>query len=202
MENFIASFALLFAVIDPIGTVPVFIAVTRHLTARQKAVVAVKAVLTAFGVLLFFAVAGEVIFTTINIPLSAFQVAGGIILFLFALTMILGDGKPESEIKQLEDHHQTAVFPLAIPSIASPGAILAAVVLTDNSRYSLMEQFSVIVCIALVLVITLLLLLVSNFLYKLIGVMGAGITSRVMGMILASLAVTYVLNGISSYFNL
>lgn len=202
MDNFVASFVLLFAVIDPIGTVPVFIAVTSRMTPQQKAIVAIKAVLIAFGVLLFFAVAGEIIFTTINIPLSAFQIAGGIILFLFALTMILGNGKPENEIKQLTDHHRTAAFPLAIPSIASPGAILAAVVLTDNSRYSLVEQLSVIVCIALVLGVTLILLLASNLLYRIMGAAGADITSRVMGMILASLAVTYILNGFSSYFNL
>lgn len=202
MESFIANFVLFFAVIDPIGTVPVFIAVTKQLTPKQKALTAVKAVIIAFFVLLFFAVAGELIFTAINIPLSAFQIAGGIILFLFALTMILGDGKPESEIKQLESHHQTAAFPLAIPSIASPGAILAAVIMTDNSRFSIMEQVGVILCMTSVLAITLLLLLCSGFLYRIIGSNGANITSRVMGIILASLAVTQVLTGISTYFKL
>ncbi len=202
MENFIANFVLFFAVIDPIGTVPVFIAVTKQLTHQQKLMTATKAVTIAFFVLLFFAVAGELIFTAIDIPLSAFQIAGGIILFLFALTMILGDGKPESEIKQLETQNQTAAFPLAIPSIASPGAILAAVIMTDNSRFSIMEQASVILSMTSVLVITLILLLCSGFLYRIIGSSGANITSRVMGIILASLAVTQVLTGISVYFKL
>jgi len=95
MIDFIATFIFFFAVIDPIGTVPVFIAVTSQYEERIKRRIAVKATLVSAAILLFFVVAGEVILTAIDIPLSAFQIAGGIVLFLFALSMIFGEKKPE-----------------------------------------------------------------------------------------------------------
>ena len=90
MQEFIATFIFFFAVIDPIGTVPVFIAVTRPYQVEDKRKIAVKATLISALILIFFVVAGEVILTAIEIPLAAFQVAGGIVLFLFALSMIFG----------------------------------------------------------------------------------------------------------------
>ena len=202
MEVVLSNLIFFFAVIDPIGSVPVFIAVTQHLSAKQKAQTAIKATLIAFFVLMFFAIAGEMIFTAIEIPLSAFQIAGGIILFLFSLTMIFGDSKPEDELKQLANNPQTAVFPLAIPSIASPGAIMAAVILTDNNRFSIIEQAQVLVSMSIILLVTLALLLSASVIYRFIGGIGASVTSRVMGMILSSLAITQILTGISHYFNL
>jgi len=77
--------------------------------------------------------AGEVILTAISIPLPAFQITGGIVLFLFALTMIFGESKPEEEVKLVRSARDTAVFPLAVPSIAGPGAMLAAVMQTENA---------------------------------------------------------------------
>ena len=94
MIDLLAVFVFFFAVIDPIGTIPVFIAVTRGLSDQQKRRTALRAAAVAAGVLVFFVVAGELILEAIDIPLPAFQVAGGIVLFLFALTMIFGDGKP------------------------------------------------------------------------------------------------------------
>ncbi|WP_053981392.1 MarC family protein [Marinagarivorans algicola] len=202
MDIILSNFVFFFAVIDPIGTVPVFIAVTQHLNPKEKIQTAIKGTAIAFFVLMFFAVAGEVIFGAIDIPLSAFQIAGGIILFLFSLTMIFGDSKPEDEIKQLKSNPQTAVFPLAIPSIASPGAIMAAVILTDNNRFSIAEQAQVLVSMCIVLSITLALLLGASVIYRFIGDVGASITSRVMGMILSALAVAQILAGISQYFQL
>jgi multiple antibiotic resistance protein len=89
-------------------------------------------VLVSALVLLFFIVVGELILDAINIPISAFQIAGGIVLFLFALSMIFGDSKPEAEIKTIKNTTETAIFPMAMPSIASPGAMLAVVLLTEN----------------------------------------------------------------------
>jgi multiple antibiotic resistance protein len=118
----------------------VFIVVTSHYEDHIKRKIAVKATLVSAMILLFFVVAGEFIFTAISIPLPAFQIAGGIVLFLFALSMIFGDSKPEEEIKMAGNGNETAIFPLAVPSIASPGAMLAAVLLTENNRFNLLEQ--------------------------------------------------------------
>ena len=200
MQDIIATFIFFFAVIDPIGSVPVFIAVTSGYDARTKRQIALQATAIATLILLFFLVAGEVILNAMDIPLAAFEIAGGIILFLFALTMIFGESKPEEEIKLADKAGETAVFPLAVPSIASPGAMLAAVLMTENNRFSAWEQAETALIMLAVLVIVLVLLLASNGIQRLIGASGASIISRVMGMILASLAVASVLGGITTYF--
>ncbi|MBU6955902.1 MarC family protein [Hahella sp. HN01] len=202
MHEFIATFVFFFAVIDPVGTIPVYMAVTAGMTEPAKRRVAAKSITIATGVLVFFVIAGELILTSIDIPLSAFQVSGGIILFLFALTMIFGESKPEEEIKMINRESETATFPLAIPSIASPGAILAAVLLTENNRFELWEQFLTTAIMCLVLLITLILMLLSSFIHKFVGTLGTSIISRVMGMILAALAVTNILSGIQAFFSL
>ena len=140
MIDVLATFIFFFAVIDPIGTVPVFIAVTSQYDDRLKRRIAIISTLVAGAILLFFVVAGEVILTAMAIPLSAFQIAGGIVLFLFALSMIFGESKPEQEVKMAESGNETAIFPLAVPSIAGPGAMLAAVLMTENARYDILEQ--------------------------------------------------------------
>ena len=131
MIDYVATFIFFFAVIDPIGTVPVFIAVTSGFDREAKRKIAFQSVLVSAGILLFFVVAGEIILTAIDIPLAAFQVAGGLVLFLFAITMIFGESKPEEELKMAAGGSDTAIFPLAVPSIASPGAMLAAVLLAN-----------------------------------------------------------------------
>jgi multiple antibiotic resistance protein len=133
----------------------------------------------------------------VGLRLGSFQIAGGMILFLFALTMIFGDAKPARDIEEAErDHMAGAVFPLAMPAIASPGAMLAIVILTDNNRNSIPEQALTAGLLLLVLGITLLLLLLAGRLRRVLGNTGANIISRVMGMILATVAVDSVLSGL------
>lgn len=200
MGDWITSFVFFFAVIDPVGTLPVFIAVTSRHSEWQKRRIAVYAVLFAAGLLLFFLALGQYLLEAIGVPLSAFQVAGGIVLFLFALSMIFGEGKPEQEVELARSGHETAIFPLAVPSIASPGAMLAAVVLTDHYRFDPVHQVQTATAMLAVLGIVLLLLLTANWIYRWIGSAGASIVSRVMGLILASVATTNVLLGIQQFF--
>ncbi len=202
MIDFLAVFVFSFAVIDPIGTVPVFIAATRGFDEKEKRATALKAVMVSGLVLLFFIIAGELILDAINIPLAAFQIAGGIVLFLFALSMIFGDSKPESEIKSIKNTTETAIFPLAMPSIASPGAMLAAVLLTENASNNLLEQAQTSGIIVLVLAIVLVLLLLATKVHKIIGDAGASIISRVMGLILTAVAISNIIEGIKISFNL
>ena len=202
MIDFVATFIVFFAVIDPVGTVPVFIAVTSRFDKSERNKIALIATLVAAMILIFFVVVGELILTAMSIPLSAFQVAGGIVLFLFALTMIFGESKPEEEIELAHSHQDTAVFPLAIPSIASPGAMLAAVLLTENNRYSILEQAQTAAVMLAVLVVVYLLMLLAGQINRLIGASGASVVSRVMGLILASVATSNALQGIKVYFGL
>ena len=200
MNDWISSFVFFFAVIDPVGTLPVFIAVTARHADWQKRKIAFMAVLVATGILLFFLLAGQYLLETVGVPLSAFQVAGGVVLFMFALTMIFGEGKPEQEMEIVQEGHETAIFPLAVPSIASPGAMLAAVVLTDNYRFDPIHQARTATAMLAVLGIVLVILLTANWIYRWIGNAGASIVSRVMGLILASVATTNVLLGIQQFF--
>ncbi|MFE8072230.1 MarC family protein [Marinobacteraceae bacterium S3BR75-40.1] len=201
MDDIIRQIVLLWTVIDPIGTVPVFLAVTSHLSeAAERRAIAGKATVIAALVLLFFVVAGEILLEAMNIPLPAFQVAGGVVLFLFALSMIFGRSKPEEEVGLAQSAAHSAVFPLAIPSIASPGAMMAAVLLTDNHRFSLADQAITSLIILSILLVTWVLMLAAVRIHKLIGEAGASVISRVMGLILSAVAMNAVLSGIATYF--
>ena len=201
MAEIIATFIFFFAVIDPIGTVPLFIAVTSQYKENIKRKIAVTATLVSAVILIFFAVAGELILTSINISLPAFQVSGGVVLFLFALSMIFGTSKPEEEIELAERAHQdTAIFPLAVPSIAGPGPMLAAVLMTDNSRLNFIEQVQIMMIMLSVLLIVFILMIFATWIHRIIGSAGASVISRVMGMILASVAAESVLSGLKDYF--
>jgi len=200
MIDLVATFIIFFAVIDPIGTVPVFMAVTRGFDARDKRKIALIAALVAAAVLVFFVMAGELILTAMAIPLAAFQISGGIVLFLFALSMIFGESKPEQETRLAEEHRETAIFPLAVPSIAGPGAMLAAVLMTEHAKYGLWQQVQTVLVIMSVILVTFVLMMAASGIHRLIGNAGASVISRVMGMILASVATTNTLTGIRGYF--
>jgi multiple antibiotic resistance protein len=202
MIDYTATFIFFFAVIDPIGTVPVFIAVTRQMESRAKRRVALTATLASAGILLFFVIAGELILKALEIPLPAFQIAGGIVLFLFALSMIFGESKPEHEIKMLTNETDTALFPLAVPSIAGPGAMLASVLLTETARHSLWEQCQITLTMLSVLLLTYFCMLIATFIHRFVKDAGASLISRVMGLILTAVATSNTLSGIKDYFNL
>ena len=120
-------------------------------------------------------------------------------LFVFAMTMIFGESKPAREIEEAErDHLEGAVFPLAMPSIASPGAMLAVVILTDNHRNSIPDQMLTAGILLLVLLLTLVLLLLGARLKRLMGGTAASVISRVTGIVLAAVAVDAVLGGLDA----
>ena len=200
MIDYVATFIFFFTVIDPVGTVPVFIAVTSGHSEATKRRIALKATFVSALVLIFFVVAGELILTGMDVPITAFQIAGGIVLFLFAITMIFGESKPEEEIKMVEGSTESAIFPLAIPSIAGPGAMLAAVLMTENNRFDVLQQTITTGIMLAVLLIAMILMLIAAPVHRVIGSAGASIISRVMGLILSAVAVTNVLAGIKEYF--
>ena len=202
MVESINIFVLFWTVIDPIGTIPVFLAVTRKHDPNEINKIAIQAVGFATGILLFFVIAGQFFLEAMRVPLSAFQIAGGIVLFVFAFTMIFGESKPEEEVRLIQRGTDTAIFPLAVPSIASPGAMMAAVLLTDNHRFEIMHQIKTTAILLLILTIQLVLLYLAKPIQKIIGEAGASVVSRIMGLILASVAINSVLIGIKDFFNL
>ncbi|MGO2365081.1 MAG: MarC family protein [Pseudoalteromonas sp.] len=203
MIDFIAVFITFFAVIDPIGTVPIFVAVTEKYDAKTKRYIALLAASASAGVLIFFVVIGEIILKALSISLPAFQISGGIVLFLFALSMIFGDSKPEEELKLLaKTDRETAIYPIAVPSIASPGAILTAVLLTENAIFSIWEQLQTALVMLSVLIVVYILMLLSGYISKVIGSSGANVISRVMGLILSAIATKNILTGFTEYYKL
>ena len=199
-DSLVVQFVVLWAVIDPIGSVPVYLTKTIGLPLEDRRKIALKAVLISAGILLFFLVAGQALLEAMQIPLTAFQIAGGLVLLLFALTMIFGEGKPEQEMKMTASLSELVVYPLAVPSIASPGAMMAIVLLTDNHRFSFDDQLITALIMLSILFITYLLFVIANRIQRVIGNTGAAVISRVMGLILAAVAVNNMLVGIRDFF--
>ena len=201
LSALIREFVTLFVLVDPIGSIPVFLFAVTAVPQRLHRRFAVRAVAIAGIVLFLFLVLGQLALESIGLRLGSFEIAGGIVLFLFALTMIFGETKSDAEIEEAERHDNHlggAVFPLAMPSIASPGAMLGIVVLTDNRTQSLAEQAVTGALLLLVLAITLACLLAATWIFRVIGHTGTSVISRVMGIILATIAVDAVLGGFES----
>ena len=193
------DFATIWTTIDPIGNVAIFAALTASLTRAERRRTALRATAYAAVILVVAVVAGQIILDAIGIHLRSLKVAGGIILFLFALQMLFG--RLDAEARAPEPGRDLAVFPLAVPSIAGPGSMMAVILLTDNDVYTVAEQAETGVVLLVVLFLTYLLLLFSDAILRVIGRQGAAILVRVMGIILASLAVEIVLTalGVASW---
>jgi multiple antibiotic resistance protein len=185
------DFATVWTTIDPIGNVAIFAGLTASLTRAERRRTALRATVYAAVILVVAVVAGQFILDAIGIHLHSLKVAGGIILFLFGLQMLFGrlDAQPGAP----EPGRDLAVFPLAVPSIAGPGAMMAVILLTDNDVYTVAEQAQTGVVLLVVLLLTYILLLFSDAILRIIGRQGAAILVRVMGIILCSLAVEIVL---------
>lgn len=200
MVEILKTILFLIAVIDPLGSVPVYLEATKEFSLKDKKRIAIRASIVAFGVLLFFIAVGQIILEVMSVSLDAFQISGGVILFLFALTMIFGDGKPEMEKHLIKDFKHVTVFPVAIPSIASPGAIMAVVLMTDNHLYTIQSQILTTFLVLVVVAITCLLLLVANKVQDKVGEYGITVISKIMGLLLASYAIQSILSGLRDFF--
>lgn len=202
-DSLLAQAVLFWAVIDPIGTLPIFLREVRGMEPAAGRRLATQAVGFATLLLLFFVVAGQMLLEAMGVTLEAFQIAGGILLFLFSLSMVFGESKPSQELKLAKMAGPgRAIYPLAMPSIASPGALLAAVLLTDNHRHAWASQAITTLVMLSVLLSTWFLLLAARPLQKLLGIAGTEIISRIMGLLLASLAAQQVLVGIARFYHL
>lgn len=169
--------------------------------------IATRAVLIAGVVLIGFLFGGHALLRLLGIPLPSFQIAGGIVLFLFALTMIFGPSKAEQEKEEaesgtLERARSIAVFPLAIPSIASPGAMLGVVLLNDTEKLQLVPSLIDLAVIFVVLLATLIFMYAAKPILRVIGDSGASVLSRIMGLILAAVAVDSVLSAVAEFFHI
>lgn len=202
-EKLVYDFVTLFVVLDPFGLLAVFLAVTSQLNAGDRRKTAVLAIIYAFAVLLFFIVAGELLLIQMGIPLLAFQIAGGILLLLYGIEMSLGDHAPGAGVDNPGGSlHSLAVYPLAIPAIGGPGAMLTVVLLTDNRLFSATDQMITAAVLAAVLIVFLIILLAASPIMRMIGSGGANVLRRVMGVLLAAIAAKMVLTALQQWLGL
>lgn len=193
-EKALKDFLTLWVTVEPIGTLILFASLTATMNRAQRRSVARKAAMYSAGILLGSIVVGQALLRAMDIQLISFQIAGGLILLLFALQMVFGFSYGASA--RPEQGHEIAVFPLALPSIAGAEAIMAVVLLTDNQVYPLGTQLVTAVVVVVVLAITYGLMLLAEPILKVIGLNGAAVLERVTGIILAALAIDFILQAV------
>jgi len=201
---FASAFVTFLLVIDPPGCAPIFAGLTRGATGAHRRTMAIRAVLVASAILLFFALLGEDLLRALGISLSAFRIAGGIMLFLIAVDMVFEKRTERREHRAEEvrasEVEDISVFPMAIPMIAGPGSIASVMLLTARSE-GLAETLVVLAALAATMVLTLFALLAAAPLMKLLGRKTEAMITRVLGVLLAALAVQFVLDGLHRTFS-
>jgi multiple antibiotic resistance protein len=200
VEFLISAFVTLFVVVDPIGLVPSFIAVTHGLPVRAQRKVALRASLIAAVILAGSALIGDWLLRTLSITLPAFRIAGGLLLFSIASEMVFGvrvaRQSQQAEEAIEERVRNIAAFPLAIPLMAGPGAITATLLLAGRSGGAPDRLALLLGVIALVLAICFMVFTLAARIARLIGITGNVVLSRLLGVLLAALAVQYVIDGV------
>ena len=207
IETFLTAFTTFFAVIGPIDTAVLLASLTPNMARAERRAVSVKAVFIATIIILLFALVGQPVLTQLGVSLAALQTAGGIILFAIALEMTLAR-KPGPaaalsvrESEEAEDkadrHADFAVFPLATPLLAGPGAMTSAIVLAASTKGDLGLLGAVVTAIVAVMAVTLVFLLLAQEIHQLIGVTARKVIVRVFGVLLAALAVQMIFDGLA-----
>ncbi len=196
MDHLMSQFLILVATIDPFGTLAMFVGLTSGVTPPERRRIAVRCVVAATVILLGFIVAGQLLLDALSVRIESFELAGGLIFLLFGIQMVFGTGAAGHA--RPEPDHDVAMFPLAVPSIASPGSILAVVILTDNGKFTIAEQAVTAALLLGVMGLTLSILLLAGPIHRMLGRAGANLMVRVLGLVLSSLAVEMILEAVFS----
>lgn len=194
----ITAFVTLFVIIDPIGLVPLFVALTQGMSTRARRAIGARALIVAALLLTLFAAAGEAVLGFVGISMPAFRIAGGILLFLTALDMLFERRTKRRQDQTEEDRPDPSVFPLAIPLIAGPGAI-ASMILLAGQQPGWTGLASVVGVMLAVLVIVMALFLTASLFERALGRVGINVVTRLLGMLLAALSVQFVLDGLRDF---
>ncbi|HEB77059.1 MAG TPA: MarC family protein [Methylothermaceae bacterium] len=199
LHNLVSLFVPLLIIMDPIGNLPLFLAMTQELTARQQTRVAAIACLTAGLILACFGLTGDGLLRFFGITLPAFQLAGGIIFFIYALQMLnlIPAGIKSSEAEEAESLHKTnvALVPLATPLLAGPGAITAVLVWQQDPRHQIPFGYLLLVIAAACLAVFMA-FWAGRWLRLVLGLGGIGVITRLTGLLLAVLAMQFMVNGL------
>lgn len=218
-DYLIPAFVTLFVIIDPIGLVPIFVALTTDGDNTYKKRMAINSCLIAFVILTLFALFGKPLMAALGISMPAFRIAGGALLFLIAIEMVF-ERRNKKRSDRAEEHHEEqahlhqdepvknaadepediAAFPLAMPFLAGPGAIATMMLLMGQHQGDYIAQAAIIGAMTAVLLITLTLFILSNAFAKHLPPSVTTVISRLLGMLLAALSIQFVLDGIKQSF--
>lgn len=200
-ETAVRAFTTFFATVGPVDVAAFYAVLTASAAPRRRRSMAIKGTAVATGLLLAFIAFGRPLLDWLGISLPALRTAGGILLLLVAIDMVAAppshwSSATKAETDEAETREDIAVFPLATPLIAGPGALGAAVLLSAEAAGSLVHQFVVVLMMLAVMGLTLGLLLVAARVHRLLGVTGQNLISRVVGILLAALSVQFIFDGI------
>ena len=199
IETFGFTLVALLVIVDPVGTAVIFAAMSANITEAEKRRQAIRATVIATIVLLSFALLGGWLLSALGIGLPAMQVAGGLLLFLLAVDMVMGQtflrASPAEQQAGAEEH-DISVFPLAIPLLAGPGGMTSMVLATQQAEGDLAQLAAVFAALVVVLVLTLVCLVSASTVARLLGRTGGHVIGRVLGVLLAALAAQITLEGV------
>lgn len=198
--DFLSAFVTLLVTVDPLGLIPVFLAVTQGADRAQRNAIAAEAGGIAFGILAGAALFGEWLLTHLGISMASFRIAGGLLLFAIAFEMTFGHRQRRKGDTETEGHAHPAAFPLAIPLLAGPGAITASVLIAGQAAGNWILLAGLLAVIAVVIAITVIVFRMAPSIGNLVGNRGQIVFSRLLGVLLAALAVQYVVDGVLTYF--
>jgi multiple antibiotic resistance protein len=204
IEHLIKTFIVFFVVIEPVSLVPIFGALTRGGEPGYRTRMAWKSVAISAGIFIVFALLGDWLLRLLGISVAAFKIAGGLLLFLLAVDMVLAreSGLRSTTVREQEEakyREDISVFPMAFPLITGPGALATLLLLTADTADAL--EFALVLGMGLLaLAVTLGFLLSTRPLMRVMGVTGGSVVSRLLGVVLSALAVQYVVNGIAETF--
>ena len=205
LEFFFFAFTSIFVIVDPISGAITFVSMTSQMTNEEKNKIAKKAVTLACAIALFFAITGSVILHLFNISIDSLRIAGGLLLFGIAFDMmhakISRESITEEEISQSQEREDIWIFPIGLPLLTGPGTISTVIVLIGGTE-TFMQKTIIIVAIILTFILSLYVFYFSRRIDKLIGYNGMLVFTRVMGLLLAALAVNLTVTGIISMFRL
>ena len=201
LEFFILCFSSLFALINPIGIVPIYLSITQDYNKRERDKIAIKAILFSFLVLSLFALIGDFIFSFYNITIHGFRIAGGILLLKISFDMIESKRSRSrttpSEELEAEEKNDIAYTPLSIPLIAGPGSIASIMILSSEAKNTI-DKLTLFATLIIVLIMTFFIFKVSKNLSKNFGKLGLRILQRIMGLILMVISIEFILKGIKN----
>jgi len=203
IETGLIAFTTLFATVGPQDIAALFAALTARNSPAERRAIALKGTLIAAGILFFFAFFGNSLLGLFGITLPALRTAGGILLLLIAIDLVFarqsgGTSTTSEENEEAASRPDISVFPLATPLIAGPGSIGAIVLLSVHAEGDRLEYIAVLIALGAILLLTFLLMLIAVQLQKLLGVTGVHVVSRIVGVLLAALAVQFIFDGLAA----